>query len=142
MICLGEYMRDRFARFMAGRNGTDNFTRFLLAVGLVLLLVSSFARDTAFGRLLAVLPVLVLVYAYFRIFSRNIYKRREENGKYLRIKYKLTNNYKVYKERWVQRRDYKFFTCPSCRSTMRVPRGKGKVRIVCRKCGTSFEGKT
>lgn len=135
-------MRDRLTRFMAGRNGVDNLSRFLLVLSIILLLVSSFFKNALIGKVLNVLFIAVLVYAYFRIFSRNVYKRREEDGKYLRLKYKLTNNLKVYKQRWVQRRDYKFFTCPSCRSTMRVPRGKGKVKIVCRKCGTSFEGKT
>ena len=46
------------------------------------------------------------------------------------------------KERWVQRKDYKFFSCPSCHTNLRVPRGKGKIKIVCRKCGTSFMGRS
>lgn len=36
---------------------------------------------------------------------------------------------------------YKTFACPVCRLRQRVPRGRGRVRIRCRKCGTSFEGK-
>lgn len=135
-------MRDRLMRFMAGRSGMDSFSRFLLVVGIVLLLLSSIFKDALVGRILNIAAIAVLVYAYFRIFSRNVYKRREEDGRYLRLKYKVTNDLKLCKQRWVQRHDYKFFTCPSCRSTMRVPRGKGKVKIVCRKCGTSFEGKT
>ena len=74
--------------------------------------------------------------------SKNIYKRQEENGKYLRLKYKVTARLNVVRERWVQRKEYKFFTCPSCRATLRVPRGRGKIKIVCRKCGTSFVGKS
>lgn len=46
------------------------------------------------------------------------------------------------KERWKQRKDYKFFTCPSCKAVMRVPRGRGKIRIVCHKCGNTFMGKS
>ena len=84
----------------------------------------------------------LLVYIYFRMFSRNITKRREENGKYIRLRYRIDAAYRVRRERWVQRKDYKFFTCPSCRTTLRVPRGKGQIRIVCRKCGNTFTGKT
>ena len=46
------------------------------------------------------------------------------------------------RERWSQRRDYKFFRCPSCRTLLRVPKGKGKIKVVCRKCGNSFIKKT
>ena len=85
---------------------------------------------------------MLLAYAYFRMLSRNVYKRREENGKYIRARYKVSAALRVRHERWVQRKDYKFFTCPSCRTSLRVPRHRGKVKIVCRKCGTSFFGKT
>ena len=49
---------------------------------------------------------------------------------------------KLRREKWVQRKDYKFFTCPSCKTTLRVPRGHGKIKIVCRKCGNTFTGKS
>ena len=49
---------------------------------------------------------------------------------------------RVLRERWKQRKDYKFFSCPSCRAVMRVPRGRGKIRIVCHKCGNTFTGKS
>ena len=33
-------------------------------------------------------------------------------------------------------------TCPACKTTLRVPKGRGKIKIVCRKCGNSFMGKS
>lgn len=134
-------MRERLARFMAGRNGNDQFNNFLLVVDLLLLLLASIFKDSI-GGLIYPLVLLLLVYIYFRMFSRNVYKRREENGKYMRVRYNFSAALRLRKERWVQRREYKFFTCPSCRTNLRVPRGRGKVKIVCRKCGTSFFGKT
>jgi ribosomal protein L37AE/L43A len=83
-----------------------------------------------------------LGYIYFRMFSRNLPRRREENGKFLRFWYRLSAAWKIRREKWVQRKDYKFFTCPSCKTTLRVPRGNGKIKIVCRKCGNSFTGKS
>ena len=134
-------MRERFARFMAGRNGNDQLKIFLLIVDLILMLLSSIL-SISIGGVLYPIVIALLVYVYFRMFSRNVYKRREENGKYMRLKYKAAAELRLFKERWIQRKYYKFFTCPSCRASLRVPRHRGKIKIVCRKCGTSFFGKT
>lgn len=125
---------------MAGRNGNDQLNRFLLVVDIVLIVLATVWRGAS--GVLYPFVLALLVYIYFRMFSRNVYKRREENGKYIRLKYKIDAAFRLRKERWVQRKDYKFFTCPSCRTSLRVPRHRGKVKIVCRKCGTSFFGKT
>lgn len=122
---------------MAGRNGNDAFNRFLLVCDLVLLLLSAFLRGPFF-----LLAVALLVYIYFRMLSRNVYKRQDENGRYLRAKSKVQSRLRLISERWKQRRDYKFFVCPSCHATLRVPKGRGKIKIICRKCGTSFTGKS
>ena len=132
-------MRERLARFMAGRNGNDQLNIFLLIVDVVLIVLSTIWKSAS--GVLYPLVLVLLVYIYFRMFSCNVYKRREENGKYMRLKYKADAALRLRKERWVQRKDYKFFTCPSCRTSLRVPRHRGKVKIVCRKCGTSFFGK-
>ena len=129
--------RQRTARFMAGRSGNDAFNRFLLVCDLVLLLFSALFRGPFF-----LLALALLVYIYFRMLSRNIYRRQDENNRYLRARYKVQSRIRLLSERWKQRRDYKFFVCPSCRATLRVPKGRGKIKIVCRKCGTSFTGKS
>ena len=134
-------MREKIARFMAGRNGNDQLNRFLLLVDIVLLLIAAIFKD-GIGRYVYPFVFVLLAYAYFRMLSRNVYKRREENGKYIRARYKVSAALRVRHERWVQRKDYKFFTCPSCKTTLRVPRGHGKIKIVCRKCGSSFTGKS
>ena len=134
-------MRERLARFMAGRNGNDQLNNFLLILEMILILLSIFIPGRV-GKYLYIVVLALLVYIYFRMFSRNITKRREDNGKYIRLRYRIVAAYRVRRERWVQRKDYKFFTCPSCRTALRVPRGKGQIRIVCRKCGNTFTGKT
>ncbi len=133
--------RESMARFMVGRNGNDQLNVFLLIVDVALLLLATlFSRGL--GALLYPLLLALLGYVYFRMLSRNVYKRRTENEAYLRLYARASARLRLLRERWVQRRDYKFFTCPSCKAVMRVPRGRGKIRIVCRKCGTSFEGKS
>ena len=133
-------MKEKMARFMAGRNGNDQLNLFLFAVDALLLLAAMLIGGrVGSGLYIAVLALLVFI--YFRSFSRNLPRRREENEKYMRLKYRLAANMKVRKEKWVQRKEYKFYTCPSCKTTLRVPRGHGKIKIVCRKCGNSFTGK-
>ena len=134
-------MRNRFSQFMVGRHGNDQLNLFLLAAGAVLLILGG-AFGGAVGTVLTVLGFVLLGLVYFRMFSRNTIRRQDENSKYLRWRYKALGKYRCVKERWVQRKDYKFFTCPSCKATLRVPRGQGSINIVCRKCGNSFKGKT
>ena len=135
-------MRERLARFMIGRNGNDQLNRFLLLADVVLLLLASLLGRTALGSLLYLLVLALLGLTYFRMLSRDVYKRRSENESYLRRKQQFLSRLRVFKERWKQRKDYKFFTCPSCKAVMRVPRGRGKIRIVWGKCGNTFMGKS
>ena len=131
-------MRDKFYRFMIGRNGADHFSRFLSYAALVLIVVNLFVRNYA----LWLLGLLLLACAYFRIFSRNVSRRRAENERYLQLRYKATSGVRGWWDRMKQRKDYAFFRCPGCRAMLRVPRGKGKIRVTCRKCGNAFEKKT
>lgn len=134
-------MREKLARFMVGRNGNDQLNLFLFGVDAAMLFAAALVRGTA-GRCLYGAVLALLGYVYFRMFSRNVARRREENGKFLRLYYRLRATLKLRREKWVQRKDYKFYTCPACKTTLRVPRGHGKIKIVCRKCGNTFTGKS
>ena len=140
-FAAGDQMRERLLQFMAGRNGNDALNRFLIALELVLLLASLFL-PAAVSRLLYPIFLLLLIFTYYRMFSRNLYKRQAENAWYWSRRTRFVSSVKLLKERWVQRRDYRFFNCPSCKTTLRVPKGRGKIKIVCRKCGTSFVRKS
>lgn len=134
-------MKQKFAKFMYGRYGMDELSRALSFASLPLLLISVFLRREAKG-LVLLLVLVSLVFSYYRIFSKNFSKRREENAKYLRLKAKAADRWRLRRDMWRQRHEYRFFKCPSCRAVLRVPKGKGKIRIVCKKCGTAFEKKS
>ena len=134
-------MREKLLRFMQGRNGNDAFNRFLLALELVLLLIGLLMRGFA-ARLFNALFLLLLLYIYYRMFSRDLYKRSAENAWYWERRNRVVAKFRLLKERWLQRKDFRFFSCPSCHTTLRVPKGRGKIKIVCRKCGTSFVRKS
>ncbi|NCC66950.1 MAG: hypothetical protein EOM14_01970 [Clostridia bacterium] len=134
-------MRQKFAKFMAGRYGADEFSRFLSVAALIILLISMVVGGIA-QMLLFLLALATLIFSYVRVFSRKIGRRRSENAKYLAHRRKLADRLILRRDMWRQRKQYKFFRCPSCGAVLRVPRGKGKIRIVCKKCGTAFEKKT
>ena len=134
-------MRQKLMQFMAGRNGNDELNRFLLAVDMVLILLSViFSRGI--GRILSPIALVLLGFTYYRMLSRDLIRRSDENARYFRIRERVLSALRVRKEQWVQRKDYKFFVCPACKATLRVPKGRGKIKIVCRKCGNSFMGKS
>lgn len=131
---------------MTGRYGGDQLNRLLSLVSVVFAVLAIlagilFSKSPA-GAALWVLALALIAVVYYRAFSRDFNRRRDENSRYLRFKYRASSFFKLRRERWTQRKDYKFFTCPSCKTTLRVPRGKGKIDIVCRKCGYSFRGKS
>lgn len=138
-------MRERLRNFMQGRSGYDAFARFLVWVSIGLLLASLITGRVWNGRLssaLWVLAIAAVAYSYFRILSKNIYKRQAENAKYQQAAARVQGFFRTLKQRWHDRKDYKYFRCPSCRAQLRVPRHKGRIRITCRKCQKQFEAKT
>ncbi len=128
-------------QFMMGRNGNDSLNRFLLLADVLLLLIASLTKG-AVSRLLTPLALVLIVLTYYRMFSRDVVRRSAENARYLQEKGRVLSSLRILRDRWQQRKDYKFFTCPACKTTLRVPKGRGRVKIVCRKCGNSFQGKT
>lgn len=141
-------MKQKLAKFMYGRYGSDELSRMLSGLAMALLLISillSFGSSNALVTIRSFILIIVLallLYQTFRLFSKNLSARRSENAAYLRKKAKVTDFWRLRRDMWKQRGEYKFFKCPSCKAVMRVPKGKGKVRIICKKCGTAFEKKT
>lgn len=128
-------MKEKFMRFMYGRYGADQFSRFLVVSGLVLLLLSGFFEH---GFVLYILSLALLIYSYFRIFSRNHSKRYAENQSFLKHTAKIRGTFARLKYQAGQRRSWHIYKCPSCGQKIRVPRGKGRIEIRCPKCNTHF----
>lgn len=127
-------MKEKFMRFMYGRYGVDSFGKFLLGLSLSLFVVSSFTKNHTFY----LLALAVVAYDYFRIFSKNIYKRADENQKYLNYTAKLRRKFSDLKYRFNHSKTHHIYKCPTCSQKIRIPRGKGKIEIRCPKCNTTF----
>lgn len=126
-------MRERLQRFMWGRYGTDRLNQVLLICAFLSMLISFFG-----GGFFYLLATVLLICAYFRMFSRNVGRRSLENQKYLKQEMKVRGFLGGMKRKLVQRKDYHIYKCPRCGQKLRVPRGKGRVAISCRKCGNEF----
>ena len=132
-------MKDKFIKFMQGRYGVDQFSKFTMGVALVSIILAIFAgAGSTLGSLLDTLGLVAIVYTYFRIFSRNIQKRKEENENYLSMTSKIRMCFNKEKNLMSQRKTHHIYSCPSCGQKIRIPRGKGKIDIECPKCHTKF----
>ena len=132
-------LRDRLNQFMRGRYGMDDFSRFTLIAALVFLVLAVFTtRLGAIGGIFDTLGILVLIYTYFRILSKDLSARYEENKKYLNIANDVRRRFSLEKDIMKQRKEFHIYTCPGCKQKIRVPRGKGKIEIRCPKCNTRF----
>lgn len=132
-------MREKFMRFMQGRYGVDSLSRFTMGFALVSVILSVFVnRSRGLASFLDFLGLAAIVYTYFRIFSRNISKRSAENQKFLQMTSGLRSRFRKEKNIMSQRKTHHIYTCPGCGQKIRIPRGKGKIEIVCPKCQTKF----
>ncbi len=124
--------------FLSGRNGPDALSMTASLSACMLLIVAMFARGTV-SSVLWLLALICLIFCYFRIFSRNIARRRAENQRFLTLIAPLTQLRARHKEKKRQKNLYCFFKCPQCNTVLRVPKGKGHIRITCKRCGNVFE---
>ena len=120
----------RFRNFMVGRYGTDKLNMAILSAGLVACLISAFVDSVKLNLLLTAVSYGLMFWALFRSFSRNTYKRYQENRKFLQFFDRLKD------------REHRYYDCPKCRQVVRVPRGKGKIAITCPKCAEKFVRKS
>ena len=123
-------MSSGFRRFMTGRYGTDKLNTYILGAGVIVCLLTMFIPWAIVDLVLSLLSYVLLFWALFRTFSRNTYKRYQENRRFL-----------LFLDR-IKDREHKYFNCPKCRQPVRVPKGKGKIAITCPKCREKFVRKS
>ena len=137
--------RYKLAQFFQGRTGVDNLGRLFCWLSIICLLLTTITHSTV----IYLAGLLFIGYSLWRMLNKNYQKRYQENQYYLnktikirhtldslirniRISaFKFTNDIKL-------RKDYKYFTCPSCHQKLRAPRGKGRIEVTCRKCNHVF----
>ena len=122
----GYKLRTGLRQFMEGRYGTDKLNMAILCTGLICSVLASILPSAAVKLMFTSLSYIFMGIAIFRTLSRNIYKRYEENRKFLLFFQKAKD------------KDHRYYNCPRCRQQVRVPKGKGKISITCPKCRERF----
>ena len=130
-------IRNKLRQFMIGRCGADQLSLATMWVAIILWLVYSLTH----WMILYVISMVAIIYTIFRMFSRKLDKRRAENARFLAkirpMQRKLSTTVSHLKDK-----EHRYFRCPNCKQQMRVPKGKGRIRITCRSCGITFEEKS
>lgn len=129
---------------MYGRYGGDTLNKVYLwiyvAVVLVYYVVSLFIPNDAIklGAMVTLgywlISTFLIVLIFFRIFSKNIAKRRRENEKFCGF-------FKLIRNRFRDRKTHVYRKCPKCKVVLRLPKAKGKHTVVCPRCRERFEVK-
>ncbi len=127
-------MKERLQRFMIGRYGVDDFAKFQLIVVMVLMILNMFIRNF----FIDAIGMAIICYYFYRMLSRNVQKRYQENMIYLQYQNKVTGFFKGQKNLMKQRKTHHIYSCPGCRQKIRIPKGKGKIVVTCPKCRTEF----
>ena len=130
-------IRAALTRFMSGRYGADQLGMTMLWTSLAMSIIGSVS---GLG-VLTLLADALLIYMFFRMFSKNRYKRQHENQVYLQRTYKARQSVTEWMNRMKNSKKYRYFTCPQCKKRLRVPRGVGSITITCKGCGNKFDKK-
>jgi len=121
---------DWFRNFMIGRYGHDQLGSVIFAAGLISMVLSMFFSRFLWSSVFSFLSWVLLIWCMVRIYSRNLEARARENRVYLNFISHLKD------------KEHRYFRCPCCRQTVRVPKGRGKINITCPKCRNKFIKKT
>ena len=126
---------DVLRRFMFGRYGADQLFYALIIIFFIINLVNSFIGS----RVILFLQYVVFFWSVFRYCSKNIYKRREENRKFLGIWKSIKNFFTFQRDKIRDRKVCRYRKCKHCRVALRLPIKKGKNSVKCPRCGKSFK---
>ncbi len=137
----------------------------LIAMGVCYLVSFVLNRYAGVHTLFRLLFVAAAVLLGIRLFAGNPEKRNMENMKYLSYVTAVKEFFRKtfhgagparrtaaaptgggvldkWKQQWHEYRTYRFLLCPQCSQRLRVPRGKGKIRVTCTKCRNQFIAKS
>lgn len=125
------------AEWSVGRNGADELVSACINLAFVMIIVNFFVGN----QIMSALELLLIAYAWFRLSSKNIPARRRENEAALKKAGSVISFLANPVAAASEFKNYVHLTCPDCGQKVRIPRGKGKVRVTCPKCHKRFEGK-
>ena len=130
-------LQQKLRSLLADRYGLDQLSVALLLLGCVVTFVL-FLCGVCYYRLIALVPMAL---ALWRVLSKNIPRRQSENERFLRFWNPVKQWFGV-KAQHAQDTEHRYYPCPTCKKTLRVPKNRGKIEITCPHCGTKFKKRT
>jgi DNA-directed RNA polymerase subunit RPC12/RpoP len=127
--------KDKIIRFFVGRYGNDQLNNFALALIVAIFIVDIFIDSIVLSVIYLILWCLMI----FRMMSRNIYKRRAENEKFMKLWNPVKNKFKLAKNKYRDRKTHVYKKCPKCKAILRLPKQKGSHTVRCPKCSERFD---
>ena len=137
MFSLKVSFRERVARFFYGRNGADTLANAVMILALALTFLNMILQSM----LLSLLVLGLLIYFNFRMLSKNLWKRQQENRAFQALLGRLRRFFSLQRSRWRDRKTHIYRTCPHCKRTLRLPRTKGEHTVCCPCCYQRFQVK-
>jgi hypothetical protein len=141
-------IKQAFRSFMFGRNGADHLSVAFLWAGLILYLLGGIVGSIAVSVIFPILGILLNVTGFacyvlciFRMFSRNVYKRRAVNQRFCRLFRPVKNFFVLRKNKRRDKKTHVYKKCPQCKKVLRLPRVSGKHTVKCPCCQNRFEMK-
>ncbi len=131
-------LNDKIQQWMQGRYGIDELSKALYITGFVFLISSLFSPL----RFLTILAFAFMLWSCIRCYSKKLAHRRAERDAWLRFTGGIRSWLRLQGDKWRDRKDYRYFRCRECKAPLRVPRGKGRIRIRCPKCHKELDAKT
>lgn len=133
--------KERVAAFMMGRYGADELYFFIISLGFILMIINIFVTHNIASYVMTAVEFALLAFATFRVFSKSIYKRQQENQKFLKLIDRPKKHINLQKCRIRDRKTHVYKKCPSCKNNLRLPKEKGKHTVVCPCCKNRFDVK-
>lgn len=130
---------DWLRKFMYGRYGVDELSIFLVITSIVVMVIGRIFYKIPF---ITIISDIIIILYLFRIFSKNISKRQQENYKYIQLKNRILYRFQKKKSNVIDMKSFKILKCPECGQKLRVPRKKGKITVTCSKCRKEFKAKS
>lgn len=127
--------KESMYRFFQGRYGTDALNSFLFWTYFITVLLNLFTSIKVFSYI----GLICAVFAVFRMLSKNIYKRQQENIKFFNLKKKAKQKFNLLRDKWKFRKTHIYRKCPSCKAILKLPKIKGQHTCCCPRCKNSFK---
>ncbi len=130
-------MGNWFYRFMAGRYGMDKLNIALIGVWIAFGVINLFFHSI----ILYSVGLLFAAVCLVRVLSRNVTQRSHENAVFEKFFGRFSGFWKLQSLKIKQFKTHRFFKCPYCRATIRIPKRRGEFTVRCTRCGKEFRKK-